>query len=176
MGRSCVNSGQRQSITSIGIYNCSNHGLRTIPLLERVSPFISCVFRILRVYINGKDDLITLLQGSDIDVIIVAISTQQSFPLGIFAYFIIITTVAYVIPPAHRYLRGGIPLAASGKYGCRHQAECHHKRQQQRQQPMGLVASHAVFLLVCILYLQTPQRDKGIRADHAAGIEPMGMR
>ena len=33
---------------------------------------------------------------------------------------------------------------------------------------MGLVASHVVFLLVCILYLQTPQRDKGIRADHAA--------
>ena len=28
----------------------------------------------------------------------------------------------------------------------------------------------------CFIYLQTPQRDKGIRADHAAGIEPMGMR
>ena len=29
---------------------------------------------------------------------------------------------------------------------------------------MGLFASHVVFLLMCILYLQTPQRDKGVRA------------
>ena len=36
----------------------------------------------------------------------------------------------------------------------RQQAERHHKRQQQRQQPMGLVASHVVFLLLCILYLK----------------------
>ena len=56
------------------------------------------------------------------------------------------------------------------------QAERHHKRQQQRQQSMGLVASHVVFLLVYILYLQTPQRGNGMRAGHAAGIEPMGMR